>query len=229
MREVLNGIFYVLKSGCQWEMLPHDFPPKGTVYDYYNTWRQNGTWEQINAALRGELREAQGRHRQPSAGIADSQSVPCSAQKGVRGTDGNKLVRGRKRHLIVDTQGWVLKAFVTEANYHDGRVASWLVTLLTTLFPRLAKLWADRAYRGRFVEVCEAHEIEADIVTPEPGQSGFEVQPRRWVVERTFAWLNNYRRLSKDYEEWVQTSDAMIYAAMSHLMVRRLAQLRATR
>ncbi len=136
---------------------------------------------------------------------------------------------GRKRHLVVDTEGFVLKAFVTEAHYQDGTVASWLVTWLTKRFPRLAKIWADRAYRGRFVDKAKAQGIDVEIVEPEPGQKGFQVQPRRWVVERTFAWLSNYRRLSKDFEQWMQTSDAAIYAAMSHLMVRRLARLRAAK
>lgn len=136
---------------------------------------------------------------------------------------------GRKRHLVVDTEGFVLKAFVTEANYQDGTVASWLVEWLAQHCPRLVKIWADRAYRGCFVDEAEAHGIDVEIVVPDPGQKGFQVQPRRWVVERTFAWLSNYRRLSKDFEQWMQTSDAAIYAAMSHLMVRRLARLRAAK
>ena len=123
----------------------------------------------------------------------------------------------------------MLKAFVTEANYQDGTVASWLVAWLAQQFPRLAKIWADRAYRGRFVDAAQAQGIAVEIVVPEPDQTGFQVQPRRWVVERTFAWLSNYRRLSKDFEQWLQTSDAAIYAAMSHLMVRRLARLRAAK
>lgn len=122
-----------------------------------------------------------------------------------------------------------MKAFVTEANYQDGTVASWLVAWLAQHFPRLVKIWADRAYRGRFVDAAEAQGIAVEIVRPDPGQKGFQVQPRRWVVERTFAWLSNYRRLSKDFEQWMQTSDAAIYAAMSHLMVRRLARLRAVK
>jgi transposase len=120
-----------------------------------------------------------------------------------------------------------MKAFVTEASYQDGTVASWLVDQVAQRFPRLAKIWADRAYRGRFVERADQLDIDVEIVTPTLGQKGFQVQPRRWVVERTFGWLTNYRRLSKDFEHWLQTSDAMIYAAMSHLMVRRLARLRA--
>lgn len=116
---------------------------------------------------------------------------------------------------------------MTEANYQDGTVASWLIAFIATLFPRLAHIWADRAYRGRFEAAARQSGLDVEIVTPEPEQQGFEVQPRRWVVERTFAWLSNYRRLSKDYEQWVETSDATIYATMTHLMVRRLARLKA--
>lgn len=145
----------------------------------------------------------------------------------MRGYDAGKGIKGRKRHIFVDTQGFLLKVFVTEANYHDGTVASWLIGFLATLLPRLAHLWADRAYRGQFETVARQAALEVEIVTPEPGQRGFKVQPRRWVVERTFAWLSNYRRLSKDYEQWVETADATLYAAMTHLMVRRLARLRA--
>lgn len=122
----------------------------------------------------------------------------------------------------------MLKAFVTEANYQDGTVASWLLRFLVALFPTLALIWADRAYQGRFVDEADKLGVEIEIVRADPGQSGFQVQPRRWVVERTFAWLSNYRRLSKDYEQWVHSSDTVIYAAMIHLMVRRLARLRAS-
>ena len=145
----------------------------------------------------------------------------------MRGYDGGKSIKGRKRHIFVDTEGFILKAFVTEANYHDGTVASWLIAWLVNLFPRLSKIWADQGYRGCFVDKATEIGVEVEIVTPEPGQKGFEVQPHRWVVERTFAWLSNYRRLSKDYEEWVETADATIYAVMTHLMVRRLARLKA--
>ena len=122
----------------------------------------------------------------------------------------------------------MLKAFVTEANYQDGTVASWLLRFLAALFPTLALIWADKAYRGQFVDEADELDIEIDIVSADPGQRGFQVQPRRWVVERTFAWLSNYRRLSKDYEQWVHSSDSMVYAAMTHLMIRRLARLRAS-
>ena len=128
---------------------------------------------------------------------------------------------------MVDTQGLVLKVLVTEANYQDGVVARWLIELLVQQFPRLATIWADSAYRGVFVEAAEALGVDVEIVEKPPDQQGFEVLPRRWVVERTFAWLGNYRRLSKDYEYWLDSSDAMVYAAMTHLMVRRLARIRA--
>ncbi len=133
---------------------------------------------------------------------------------------------GRKHHLLVDTEGLVVKAFVTEANYHDGTVASWLLDSVARACPRLAKIWADKAYRGIFVDAAKRLDIDVEIVCGQPDQVGFQVQPRRWVVERTFAWLSNYRRLSKDYEQWLVTSDATIYAAMTHLMLRRLARLR---
>ena len=134
---------------------------------------------------------------------------------------------GRKRHLFVDTEGLVLKAFITEANYHDGTVASWLLDSVARACPRLAKIWADKGYRCLFVDCAKVLDIDVEIVGGQPGQIGFQVQPRRWVVERTFAWLSNYRRLSKDYEQWVYTSDAMIYVAMTHVMLRRLARLRS--
>jgi len=122
----------------------------------------------------------------------------------------------------------LLKVFTTEANYHDGTVAIWLIPFLVRLFPRLAKIWADRSYGGRFVDEAEAYGVNVEVVTREPDQTGFQVQPRRWVVERTFAWLTNYRRLTMNYEQWVQTTDAAVYAAMTHLIVRRLARLRAS-
>lgn len=145
----------------------------------------------------------------------------------MRGYDGGKKVKGRKRHLVVDTEGLVLKAFVSEANLYDGTVGSWLLVDLKMRFPRLKKLWADGTYAGEFVEQAQAIGIEVEITTRLSDVPGFQLIAHRWVSERTFAWLGNYRRLSKDYEYWVYTSDAMIYAAMVHLMVRRLARLQA--
>ena len=146
---------------------------------------------------------------------------------GVRGYDGGKRVKGRKRHLVVDTEGLVLKAFVSEAHYYDGTVGVWLLPGLKKRFPRLKKLWADGTYAGTFVEQAYTLAIDVEITTRLSDLPGFQVIPRRWVSERTFAWLGNYRRLSKDYEYWVYTSDATIYAVMVHIMVRRLARLQA--
>jgi transposase len=145
----------------------------------------------------------------------------------LRGYDGGKRVKGRKRHLVVDTEGLVLKAFVSEAHYYDGTVGVWLLPGLKKRFPRLKKLWADGTYAGTFVEQACALAIDVEITTRLSDLPGFQVIPRRWVSERTFAWLGNYRRLSKDYEYWVYTSDATIYAVMVHIMVRRLARLQA--
>lgn len=142
----------------------------------------------------------------------------------MRGYDGGKKVKGRKRHLVVDTEGFVLKAFVSEAQYYDGTVGTWLLPGLRDRFPRLKKLWADGTYAGDFVDQARALGIDIEITSRLSDQPGFHVIPWRWVVERTFAWLSNYRRLSKDYEYWVQTSDAVIYVAMIHVMVRRLAR-----
>jgi putative transposase len=146
---------------------------------------------------------------------------------GVRGYDGGKKVKGRKRHLVVDTEGFVLKAFVSEAHYYDGSVGCWLLPALKAGFPRLSKLWADGTYAGTFVEQAQALGIDVEITTRLSDSPGFQVVPHRWVSERTFAWLGNYRRLSKDYEYWVYAADAMIYAAMIHVMVRRLARLQS--
>lgn len=145
----------------------------------------------------------------------------------MRGYDGGKKIKGRKRHLVVDTEGLVLKAFVSEAHYYDGTVAGWLLASLKARFPRLKKLWADGAYAATFVERAHAVGIDVEITNRLAAVPGFQVIARRWVSERTFAWLGNYRRLSKDYEYWVYTSDAMIYAAMLHIMVRRLARLQS--
>jgi putative transposase len=236
-REILNAIFYVTKNGCHWRALPHDFPPWKTVYHYFRLWRINSRWEKLNRTLREAVREKQGRHKQPSAAILDSQSVKTVEGGEERGYDAGKNVGGRKRHLIVDTLGLVLLVVVTAASVQDrdgGKV------LLKSLFERIKKpryphwwrlcrltmIWADGSYRGELVDwVKRTLGWQLEIVDKAVGQKGFVVLPRRWVVERTFAWLNRQRRLSKDYEHLPQTGEAFIYVAMIRLMVRNLAHV----
>jgi putative transposase len=226
-REILNGIFYIVKNGCVWRALPHDLPAWQTVYYYFRIFRETGTWEQLNQAIREEVRRKEGRQPQASAMILDSQSAKSAEGGEKRGYDGGKKVSGRKRNLVVDTLGLVVLAKVTPANVQDVHAGQQVLSDLAQkpeLLGRLKKIFADGGYRGELVEwVHEDLHAMLEIVLKIADQQGFQVLPKRWVIERTFAWITRNRRLARDYERLVATSEALIYVAMIRLGLRRLA------
>lgn len=225
MREVINSIIYVVRTGCQWENLPHDYPNYNSVYYHYRKWCRDGTWQAVNDALRQQERQQRGRNVQPSAAILDSQSVKTTEAGGERGYDAGKKVNGRKRHILVDTVGNLIEVVVHAANIQDRDGAKLLFDKLSqAVIEHLQKVWADGAYRGQLIDWVQEHlQILLEIVETEPDQEGFQVLPKRWIVERTLAWLGRYRRLSKDYERCLLSSEGVIYIASIHTMLKRLA------
>jgi putative transposase len=226
LRRILDAIFYVLRTGCQWRYLPTSFPAWQTVYYHFRRFRIKNTLHPLYTALHCAERERVGRHPDPSAAIMDSQSVKTVEESGsIRGYDGGKLVKGRKRHLLVDTLGLPIAWYVTPADVQDSVGARRLLGGLAYFVPRLTKIWADAAYRGKeLANWCQQQGDgwDLEVVEREPGTRGFSVQPRRWVVERCFAWLSRNRRMAKDYERKVQTSETLIEVAMIRLLVPRL-------
>jgi putative transposase len=228
-RTILNAIFYLNRSGCQWSMLPKDFPPKSTVFDYFSAWRKSGLWEKLNHWLRGKVRVAEGRKPSPTAGILDSQSVKGAEQGGPAvGYDAGKKIGGRKRHVLVDTLGMILGVCVSSAAVQDRDGAATLLSNLYLLFGRLQIIWADGGYAGALVAWVKGlrpfGKLRLDIVRRSDDTKGFQLVKKRWIVERTFSWLYKSRRLSRDYEQRTDHSESHIYVCMCRLMLTRLAK-----
>lgn len=223
-RQVINAILYLVVTGVQWRMLPTDYPAWSTVYYYFRRWQADGTWQRLHDTLRAEVRRRAGRHKHPTAGCIDSQSVKITNCPGERGYDSGKKVNGRKRHLLVDTMGLLLAVVVTAASVSDPAGARLLFARLGGVGKKLRKIWVDGTYRGQLIRWVAQHLwFILQPVLRSDDLKGFVVLPRRWVVERTFAWITQCRRLDREYEGLPASSEAMIYIAMMRLMVRRLA------
>jgi putative transposase len=222
---VVNAIRYLLRTGCAWRHLPHDFPPPGTVYDYFSAWTRTGTLKQIHDALRRRVRVQAEREEEPSASCLGSQSAKTNDRCGIYGYDDCKKITGRKRHILVDTMGLVLAVVVHSAGIQDRDEAKAVLERIKAEDPqRLELIWADGGYSGKLIEwVKQECGWILEIVKRSDDIKGFKLLPHRWVVERTFAWLGSFRRMSKDYEFNTSTSEAMIHLAMINIMTRRLA------
>lgn len=228
-REILDGIFYIVRGGIQWRMVPNDLPPWQTVYHYFRKWSKEGVWILIHNALRDLARQAAGKKKAPTAAILDSQSVRTASQAGIRGYDAGKKVVGRKRHILVDTMGFLLGLLITDASVQDRDGGRQLLhSLLTHAYGWLKLIWADGGYAGKLIEeiaaIARHRRVRVEIVKRSDTVRGFKVLPKRWIVERTFGWFVRNRRLIRDYEANIKHSESMIYIAMSRLMLARIAR-----
>lgn len=221
-QQILNAILYLVKTGCQWRMLPSEFPKWQTVYFYFSRWKRNGTFEQIHEQLVERVRKQGRRNEQPTVGIIDSQSVKTTLVAGQdRGFDAGKKIKGRKRHIIVDTLGLVLAVVVHSASIQDRNGADEVIRCMKESWHRIVKVFADGGYSGKLVErIKKTFGIEVEIIKRNEAHQ-FKVLPKRWIVERTFAWLDTNRRNSKDYERLTETSQAMIYLASIRIMLKK--------
>lgn len=225
-RLIVNAILFLLVSGCQWRMLPISYGKWQTVYYYFAKWKKDGTWFRLHETLRVEERIRQGKKKHPTAGAADSQSVKTTAVPSARGFDVGKKINGRKRHILVDTLGLMITVVVTTACVQDRDGLKKLLKIFGVHRKKLKKIWVDGGYRGEIIEwVKSRFRYALEVVLRSDDRKGFVLLPKRWIVERTFAWINNHRRLSKDYERYPKTSETMIQIAMIRLMLRRLQPL----